>query len=347
MTKIGGPSGPPQQPGNVQSTDSAQAAQNTSSPQDSAAATANQPAAQSSDSGKAAEHAMSGYMVGVKLQAQAEREMPPIKPNQQIDLMDKDYRNHMLRSAPQINPVSTKAGNGPDICGGAAMANALVLSSKTPEQSHANAKAVRDLAGSLTPPVKISPEEDQALKNMEKDKPTLSAVDTQHMQQLMYRIGQRMPLAGSNPSGTGLSTTQMGCAMSMLKARGAFKGSDVTMHCNRNTFQDEKKNNYSIDHWTVTVDRMYANSQGPGNRSVVHGGPPADHLKGSQNWQNELTVYGNEEPPKIYLQFKQQNNRPNEYHEAIVDPNKYKDPNDMLKFEDEMRRAAGRPPLTM
>ena len=310
-------------------------------------ATTNQQASQSSDSGKAAEHAMSGYMVGVKLQAQAEREMPPIKPNQQIDLTDKDYRNHMLRGAPQINPVSTKAGNGPDICGGAAMANALVLSSKTPEQSHANAKAVRDLAGSFNPPLKMTKEEDQALKNMEKDKPTLSSVDTQHMQQLMYRIGQRMPLAGANPSGTGLSTTQVGCAVSMLKARGAFKDSDVTMHCNRNTFQDEQKKNYSIDHWTVTVDRTYANSQGVGNRSVVHGGPPNDHLKGSPSWQNELKLYGNEEPPKIYMQFKQQNNKPNEYHEAIIDPNKYKTPEQMLGFEGEMRKAVGQPPQTM
>jgi hypothetical protein len=226
------------------------------------------------------------------------------------------------------------------------MANALVLSSKTPEQSKANAAAVRDLAGSLNPPVKLSKEEDQALKNMEKDKPTLSAVDTQHLQQVMYRIGQRMPLATKNPSGDGISTTQVGCAMSMLSARGAFKGSNVTMHCNRNTFQDDQKKNYSIDHWTVTVDGMHANSQGVNNKSIVHGGPPSDRLKGNDNWQNEITLYRRTEPPELNIQFKQPNKRANEYQETTVDPNKFSTPEQMLAFEAEMRKAAAKQPET-
>jgi hypothetical protein len=348
MTKIGGPSGPPQQPPNVGSTEAAKSnePQKTSSASDGSAAASNPPTTQASDSGKTAEHAMSGYVMGAKIQAQAEREMPPIKPNQQIDLTDKDYRNHMLRSAPQVNDVSIKAGNAPNICGGAAMANALILSSKTPEQSKANAKAVRDLAGSLDPKVKLTPEEDQALKNMEKDKPTLSAVDAQHLQQAMYRIGQTMPLAAKNPEGKGMSTTQVGCAMSMLSAKGAFKGSNVTMHCNRNTFQDDQKNNYSIDHWTVTVDGTHANSQAANNKSLVHGGPPSDRLKGNDNWQNEITLYRRTEPPELNIQFKQPNNRANEYQETTVNPNKFSTPEQMLAFEDEMRKAAANKPET-
>jgi hypothetical protein len=252
----------------------------------------------------------------------------------------------MLRQAPQVNPISIKAGNAGDICGGAAMSNALIMSSKTPEQAKANAKAVRDLAGSFDPDkVKLSKEEDQALKNMEGGK--MSGVDAQHLQQVMYRIGQRMPLAGSNPEGTGLSTTQVGCAMSMLKARGAFEGSNVTMHCNRNTFKNTQGKEDTIDHWTVTVDNNFANSQGPGNRSVVHGGPPPDRLKGSDNWQNELILNGHEKPPQMHMQFKQPNSKPNEYQEAVIDPSKYKDPTDMLKFENEVRKAAKAPPQTM
>jgi hypothetical protein len=345
MTKIGGPSGPSQpQVSGTQSTDAAQKKEDTSKTSGQQEAASGE-ASQSSDTQKVAEHRLDGYMLGVKLQAQAEREMPAITPNQKVDITDKDWRNHMLRQAPQINPVSTKAGNGPDICGGAAMANALVLSSKSSDQAKANANAVRDLAGSFEPKVKLSPEEDTALKNMHDGK--MSATDTQHLQQVMYRIGQRMPLAGTNPSGTGLSTTQVGCAMSMLSARGAFKGSNVTMHCNRNTFQNDQGQKNSIDHWTVTVDNIHANSQGIANKSIVHGGPPADRLKGNPNWQNELTLDNSETPPKMYLQFKQQNNSEKEYHQAVVNPNDYKNPDQMLKFEGELRKAAAAPPLVM
>ncbi|MCI0411955.1 hypothetical protein L0222_04030 [bacterium] len=353
MSNVGGPTGPPKPAtSGIQSTESTSKADQTpktGSAPDSSAAASSQPGSQSSDSVKLAEHRLDGYIIGAKIHAQAEREMPTIGPNQKVDITDRDWRNHVLRGAPQINPVSTKAGNAPDLCGGAAMSNALVLSSKTPEQANANAKAVRDLAGSFEPPnpLKLSPQEDQALKNMESTPPKMSATDVQHLQQVMYRIGQRMPLAGANPSGTGLSTTQVGCAMSMLSARGAFSGSNVTMHCNRNTFQDDKGKKNTIDHWTVTVDRTFANSQGLGDRSIIQGGPPLDRLKGTPDWQNELILDNSEKPPKMYLQFKQQSNKENEYHEAVVNPHNYKNPDQMLAFEEEMRKAAGRPPLTM
>lgn len=347
MSSVGGPGGPPKPPitSGIQSTDSTQKKEETKKAEDSSPASSSS-ANQSTDSVKLAEHHLDGYTVSVKLNAQAEREMPALSPNKPVDITDPDWRRHMLRQAPQVNEISKKAGNAGDICGGAAMANALVLSSKTPEQAKANAKAVRDLAGSFDPnKVQLSKEEDRALKNMESGK--MSGVDTQHLQQVMYRIGQRMPLAGSNPEGTGLSTTQMGCAMSMLKARGAFEGSNVAMHCNRNTFKDDKGKEATIDHWTVTVDNTFANSQGPANRSVVHGGPPPDRLKGTNDWQNELILNNYEKPPQLHMQFKQPNNKPNEYQEAVIDPSRYKDPTDMLAFENEVRKAAGQPPQTM
>jgi hypothetical protein len=348
MSSVSGPGGPPKPPitSGVQSTDSAPKNEETKKTAENSS-TSSSPT-QTTDSMKITEHRLDGYMVGVKLNAQAEREMPPLSPNKPVDITDRDWRNHMLRQAPQVNDVSMKAGNAYHICGGAAMSNALIMSSKTPEQAKANARAVRDLAGSLDPKVQLSKEEDQALKNMESEKPKMSAVDAQHLQQVMYRIGQRMPLASKNPEGTGLSTTQVGCAMNMLKARGAFEGSNVTMHCNRNTFKDDQGKEGTIDHWTVTVDGNFANSQVvPGNRSIVQGGPPPDRAKGTKDWQNEITINGYEKPPTMYLQFKQPENKANEYQEAVIDVSKYKDPNDMLSFENEVRKAAKAPPQTM
>jgi hypothetical protein len=349
MSSVSGPGGPPKPPitSGVQATDSTPKKEETKKAAGDSS-TASSPPTQSTDSMKVAEHRLDGYMVGVKLNAQAEREMPALSPNKPVDITDRDWRNHMLRQAPQVNDVSMKAGNAYHICGGAAMSNALIMSSKTPEQAQANAKAVRELAGSFDPKVKLSKEEDQALKNMELKPPKLSGVDAQHLQQVMYRIGQRMPLAGNNPDGTGLSTTQVACAMNMLKARGAFEGSNVTMHCNRNTFKDDQGKEGTIDHWTVTVDGNFANSQAvPGNRSIVQGGPPPDRLKGTENWQNEITMNGYEKPPKMYLQFKQPDSKPNEYQEAVIDISKYKNPDDMNAFESEVRKAAKQPAQTM
>src|SRR5262245_12322200 len=219
MSSVSRPGGPRKPPGiaGIESTDSTREKEETKKPAEDSSETSSSPT-QTTVSMKVTEHHLDGYMVGIKLNAQAERQMPPLSPNKPVDITDRDWRNHMLRQAPQVNDVSMKAGNAYHICGGAAMSNALIMSSKTPEKAQANARAVRDLAGSLDPKVKLSKEEDQALKNMETDPPKMSGVDAQHMQQVMYRIGQRMPLAGKNPDGTGLSTTQVACAMNMLKA---------------------------------------------------------------------------------------------------------------------------------
>ena len=128
----------------------------------------------------------------MQIQAQAEKELPPVGKNQQVDITDPDMKNQMLRSAPQVNDISRREGNSNDICGGAALTNGLILSSKTPEQAQANAKAVRELANSYVEadkanksnkPFTIKPEEDAALKHMEAGE--MSPADTENMQQLM------------------------------------------------------------------------------------------------------------------------------------------------------------------
>ena len=281
---------------------------------------------------------MSGYMMGVKINAQAEREMAPLKRNQAVDITNPEMKTHLLRNSPQVNEVSKKEGNDGSICGGAAMTNALIMSSKTPEEAKANAKAVRDLTKTFYE-FKMKPEEETALKHMENGK--MSPKDVEHMQQLMDKVGKRMPLAGANPSGMGLSTTQIACAMTKLSAHGAFKGSDVKMHCST------LPSTPPTDHWTVSVDGKFANSaSGPPkfDKSIVHGGTPSDVQKSSNTWQNEIQLNNSETPPKVIAQFKQPGDT-NSYRQATFNTAEHKDPGSVGAFESEIRRAAQAPAI--
>ena len=268
---------------------------------------------QTDQSGKLAEHQLEGQM----LKAKAEREMNPISSNTTVDITNKDMRNQLLRSCPQINPISTAAGNGPHICGAAAVTNALVLSGKTPEQAKNNAQAVRDLAKNApSGGVKLSPAEDSALKKMELGK--MSPTDVEHVQQLMYRIGGKMPNGGVDISGGGLSTVQVGTMMTMLAKRGAFEGSSVTMHCNR-----QKSQFGEFDHWTTTVDGVHANSQDKNDKSTIKGGPPAELARGADNWQNELWLNTNNKPAELHCQIKGDGDKGKEHRALTIDTSKY------------------------
>jgi len=324
-----GPKGSVNQSSNVQSTSADDSAKSAPKTEEAKQAQASSPSEQ--DHGKISEHQLGGQMMNVSLTAQAEREMGPIAPNQKVDITNQDLRNQLVRNAPQVNDISKKAGNANDICGGAATTNALILSSKTPEQAQKNSKAVRDLANSYDPAVKIKPEEDAALKGLAEGK--MSPVDTQNMQQLMDRIGHRQPQLQSNPSGLGLSTSQIASMTTKLSAHGAFEGAAVKMHCN--TLPT------GADHWTVTVDRTFANSAGGSkyDKSQVYGGPPSEVQKGNSQWQNEIILDNSEKPAKVFTQFKQPGEG-NVYHEAVFETSKFKDPMSAGAFEDEMRRAA-------
>jgi len=260
-----------------------------------------------------------------------------MNPNQPVDLSDKELRNDMLRNAPQINPIAGE--NGPHACGGAAMANALILSSNTPEKAKANAQAVRKTCDQLIAndkkngskvPFKLSAAEDQALKNMETGK--MSSNDSMHLQQIMYRVGQRAPIGGvSNPDGNGLSTSQIASTMAMLKANGAFQGSSVTMHCQR---QES-----GFDHWTTTVDGTHVNSQvGSKNRSVVLGGPPAEANINNQGWQNDIWLNPFSDKNEVHVRFRTEGEKGPENHEAILESGKYDNVDKMYDFEQDLMK---------
>lgn len=185
----------------------------------------------------------------------------------------------------------------------------------------------------------MKPEEEKALKSLEAGK--MSPTDVQHMQQLMDKVGKRMPLAGQNLSGMGLSTTQIAAMTTKLSAHGAFKGADMTMHCN--TLPN------GVNHWTVTVDRTFANSahgQPNYDKSLVYGGPPPELQKGRDSWQNEIILNNSENPPKVITQFKQGNDR-NEYRQAVFNTADHKDPTSVTAFENEIRRASEAPAIPM
>src|SRR5262245_49105904 len=88
--------------------DTKSTADNRSSPESSSAKNGSDPR------GKIAEHQLEGQMRNAQLMATAEREMNPVAPNTAVDITNKDLRTQLLRSAPQINPVSNAAGNGPN-----------------------------------------------------------------------------------------------------------------------------------------------------------------------------------------------------------------------------------------
>ena len=300
---------------NIQSTDAANGAAKpaaSQSAQESATQRGQDP------SGKIAEHQLDGQLS----KAIAEREMNPVSPNTTVDITNKDMRTQLLRSCPQTNPVSKAAGNAPHLCGAASTANALILSSKTPEQAKANSQAVRDLAKNApNGGVKLSPAEDAALKKMESGK--MSPTDVAHLQQVLYRAGGKMPNGGVDISDGGLSTVQMGSMMTMLAKRGAFEGSSVTMHCNSQTGK-----NGTFDHWTTTVDGVHVNSQVINDRdktekSVVQGGPPPSLARGTDNWQNELWLNTTNKPAELHAQIKGDGDKGKEHRAITIDTSKY------------------------
>lgn len=262
-----------------------------------------------------------------------------MNPNTPVDITNKEARNDLLRNTPQINPISTANGNGPHLCGGASMANALILSSNSPEKAKANAQAVRkgvdaligqDKANGSKKPFQMSAEENAALKRMETGK--MSPNDAMQLQQLMYKLGKRAPIGGlSNPSGEGLSTSQIASTMAMLKANGAFKESSVTMHCQRQPS--------GYDHWTTSVDGTHVNSQvGSKNKSAVMGGPPVEANPNNQAWQNEIWLNPWSEPSTISVKFRGEKDKEPQHQIAELQTSKYDSPGKLQDFESDLFR---------
>lgn len=220
---------------------------------------------------------------------------PAASPTQSVNFLTPEGKKQLIESSSQVNPISQKAGNSNEICGGASVANALVMSSSTPEQAKANAQALRAAAKNVAG---LSPEQDRALANMEKG--TMSPTDLQHLQQLSHRLvksqnqGEKLANAG-----------EMGMAVALLKANGAFQGAQSVEFHNARLPPPGQSN-----HWSVSVDGAYANSLDPqGNKGASLGNqtPANVQLQASnRDWRGGvllLNVTGTE--PTIDVMYRQ------------------------------------------
>jgi hypothetical protein len=282
------------------------------------------PAAAAADAEAPARRPADSYLQpGVTLQATAERQMASVGPNQSVNLADRSMRLQLLRACPQVNPISLKAGNAEFVCGGAAAANALVLSASDPAKAKANAEAVRKLAGSFSTPEQPSPAEDKALAALAAGK--MSPQDVQQLQQLMFRLAQRCGQGVGGP----VTVVQMGMMASALAANGAFAGADVTFHNHKNN---------GVDHWSCTVGNLHANSYGPGKKSLVYGGPPPELQKQNDVWKGELRLDATGATPSLTMQTRGPKDTATQYREARFDVSQYAAPERQGDFGQEALR---------
>jgi len=221
----------------------------------------------------------------------AERE-GPIAPNQKINITGpagaRD-RAALIREANQNNPVSRQNGNQKDICSGAALANAIIMDSKTPDAAKKNGESIEKTYGQMLEKNKdmkpLSNEEQEALKNLKSG--NMSPKDVQHLQQVMYRMNQKAP--GHDPKDKGATALDLGNTVTMLKSNGGFAGgSHVTFHNNLSGKQGL--------HWTTTVDGVHADSSPEKGKmaSVIgtpSGGPP-ELQKGQHSYDSSIDFSG-------------------------------------------------------
>lgn len=220
---------------------------------------------------------------------------PAAAPTQSVNFLTPEGKKQLIENSSQVNPISQKAGNAQEVCGGASIANALVMSSNTPEQAKANAGALRAAAKNVTG---LTDAQDRALTNMEKG--TMSPTDLQHLQQLSYGLvksqGQGEKLANAG---------EMGMAVSLLKANGAFPGAQMVEFHNARLPPPGQAN-----HWTVTVDGNHANSLDPqGNQGASFGPQTPENVQmqaSNKNWRGGvmlLHVTGTE--PTVDVNYRQ------------------------------------------
>ena len=94
------------------------------------------------------------------------------------------------------------------------------------------------------------------------------------------------------------------------------------------------------------MDRAYANA-GTNDR-VLRFSDHAEVQEGRDNWQNEISLDTSEKPAKVQMQFKQPTDGANQFHQTpALDSSKFKDPEQMLQFEAEVRKAAQGQPVNM
>ncbi len=215
----------------------------------------------------------------------------PAAPTQKVDINSPAGKKALIEGSSQVNPVSNANGNSDVVCSGAAVANALVLTAKTPEAAKQNAAALRQTANSLgIPPRK---EEEAALKALESGK--MSPTDLAHLQQLSYRVVKYAdPMLNTPLAAPG----EMAFATTMLRANGAFaQEPNVTFHAAQSPGLG------GANHWTTTVGNQHADSMtGPSGGAGLSTGTPAHVMMDSQNagWRGEVNV-NNGTPPQVTM----------------------------------------------
>ncbi|MBC7543136.1 MAG: hypothetical protein H7338_10430 [Candidatus Sericytochromatia bacterium] len=156
-------------------------------------------------------------------------------------------RAELMAHAPQENDISLSLGG--DICGGAAIVNALIADSGTRDTAAANAKAILDNAKAFG--VRPTAEQKKAVANLGAG--ILSANDVQHLQILLYKTGRAL----DNTGPAGISSGSMAVLVTGLRERGAFKNSSpvfTQMH------QTVGATGNQTDHWVVSTQGRTINS---------------------------------------------------------------------------------------
>lgn len=181
----------------------------------------------------------------------------PVTEETQRTLSDARQRTELATTASQVNDISVTAGNEGDICGGAALMNALVLGSATPEAARANAAALRQAADTHQAyralPPGTRPGIDAALGHLAQG--TLSENDLNALQQLGYALGRSVDeTVLKDPKATpGLNPAQMGAVVAQLKANGAQLDESTR-------FVELKGARDTAGHWVVQTNGALANT---------------------------------------------------------------------------------------
>ena len=196
-------------------------------------------------------------------------------------MSDAKQRTALATKTSQVNEVSVDAGNFGDICAGAAVVNAMVLNSATPEAAKANAAALQKTADAhnswaALPGSVTRKDVEGALAHLATGKP--SERDLQHLQQLAYVTGRTLEIRQRDtpPLAAGTNPAQLGALATELQFNGAQLGDS--------RFVQVKGAADATGHWVVESGRVLANSLG----SVKVDG---SHLKPSNAaWDSDVRV---------------------------------------------------------
>ena len=181
---------------------------------------------------------------------------PAVSEETAVDLNDARQRAALAQRTSQVNEVSVTAGNAGDVCGGAAVVNAVVLNSGSPAAAKANADALRTVAtqfGAWDAPGVDRAKAGAALDHLAAGK--VSEADLHHLQQLAYAAGRALdPAERNDPTRTpGLNAGHLAGVLSQLQLAGARLSPDTRLIEVKGAGDD-------TGHWVAQAGGVLANS---------------------------------------------------------------------------------------